>query len=942
MSARAALAICLLALALAAAAFTGTAAAKVPIYSFETQVASTQAGAHADLAVRFEIGNRFTEPPVPCECNSVKEIFANLPPGLIAAPRNVPSCTASEFARLKCPSDSQVGVSVIRLLGPLGQGGQYWFQPIYNMEPRPGQLALQGTFTPFVSLPVIFTSFEARTEGDYGLEVKTYGIPDAATPNEVTQIFWGVPADDRHDVLRWPQTAVSTFAYTAGCDPELGSPLPQLLASEFPDVCAVQLTENEEDSGPLVPLAASTPEVPFTANPTACGGPLPVALETVAYDLETDFAETTFPAITGCDQLGFDPSLAAKPTTTAADSPSGLDIDLTVPQTLSPSTPSPSAIRAVTVELPEGFTINPNAAEGKLSCTDQQARFGSRSPAQCPEFAKVGTLGVTSASFPAVLPGAIYLGEPLPGNRYRLLLVFDGFSLHVKLPGVATPDPRTGRLRATFDNLPQFNFQLFDMHFFGAERGLLATPEQCGRYAVESEFVPWASPDLPNQTSTQFFEIDSGPEGSPCPPPQRPFRPQLTAGVTDNTGGHHTDFVFDLTRRDGDQNLSAIDVSTPPGFTAILAGIPYCPDAALVSLAEASYQGTGELAAPACPASQVGTASASAGTGSRPVSLPGRVYLAGPYKGAPLSLAVVTPAVSGPYDLGNVVVRAAVSVDPLTGQVSVASDPIPALVEGIPLRLRRVLVKLDRPNFVLNPTNCASSSVAAAVFGDQGARSDLSNHFQVANCGSLDYGPELRISLTGGLNRRGHPAIKAVFTANPNEANTRKVTVALPPGELLDNAHIGAVCTRVAFAAKSCPNSSRLGRAEVTTPLLDQPLRGSVYLRSGSNNLPDIAVDLKGQVDFELLGRVDTAKNGSLRTHFETAPDVPVTQLVLSLAGGSKGLLINSESLCKKPKSAKTTMVGHNGAVVKTATKLKIACGKSRKKRHNRSAGQAR
>lgn len=336
---------------------------------------------------------------------------------------------------------------------------------------------------------------------------------------------------------------------------------------------------------------------------------------------------------------------------------------------------------------------------------------------------------------------------------------------------------------------------------------------------------------------------------------------------------------------------------------------------------------------------------AGVGAGSRPLYVPGRVFLAGPYKGAPLSLAVVVPAVSGPYDLGNYEVRAAISVDPRTAQVSAASDQIHQIIDGIPLRARTIQINLDKPGFALNPTNCDQHTIDTQIFGVQGALASLSNPFQVANCADLRYRPKLSLDLRGGLNRRGHPALKATFTAKPGEANTRAVSVALPKGELLDNAHIGNVCTRVQFAADACPASSILGAAQVSTPLLDAPLKGNVYLRSSSNNLPDIALDLEGQVDFELVGRIDTSKDGALRTHFEATPDVPVSRLVLDLTGGAEGLLQNSESLCnsaKKTKKAVTRLTGQNGTVIRVKTPLRTACGsKASHQRHaDRKAGR--
>jgi hypothetical protein len=314
------------------------------------------------------------------------------------------------------------------------------------------------------------------------------------------------------------------------------------------------------------------------------------------------------------------------------------------------------------------------------------------------------------------------------------------------------------------------------------------------------------------------------------------------------------------------------------------------------------------------------------------VYLEGKVYLAGPYKGAPLSLAVITPAVSGPYDLGDVVVRAALNVDPVDAHVTAVADPLPRILDGIPLRLRTVRINLNRPNFTLNPTSCEPFSVSGSILGDEGAGALVAPHFQVANCDNLGFEPQLSLNLSGGVKRRGHPAIRAEVTSGPGQANLQKVSVTLPSGELLDNSHIGTVCTRVAFASQSCPVDSRVGQATVYTPLLEQPLTGYAYLRTSQHQLPDLALDMHGQVDFEAAARIDSVK-GRLRANFESVPDVPLSRIILKLQGGAKGLLQNTESLCGAVKKATTRMTAHSGATLETMTKLQAGCASSSKKK---------
>ena len=482
------------------------------------------------------------------------------------------------------------------------------------------------------------------------------------------------------------------------------------------------------------------------------------------------------------------------------------------------------------------------------------------------------------------------------------------------------------------------------MHFFGSERGLLATPTQCGTYPVSTTFTPWDS-SLGTQTSTQFFTLDSGPNGAPCPGSQRPFNPSFDAGVANKTAAVHTPFLLDVSRPDGDQNLSALKITTPPGFAGTLAGIPYCSAAALASAAAPGYSGLAEEANPSCPlASQIGTAQAAAGAGTHPVYLPGKVYLAGPYKGAPLSLAVITPALSGPYDLGNVVVRAALYVNPETAQITAVSDPLPQILEGIPLRLREIEVDLNRQNFTLNPTNCDPFSITAQVFGNQGAEASSNVHFQVADCTDLGFAPKLALRVSGATKRAKSPALTATLTAQPGEANISRTQVTLPPTELVDNAHIKNPCTRVQFSEGStpgerCPSGSIIGSARAETPLLGKPLEGPVYLRSAPENksgLPDIVAALNGQIDIDLDGKIETV-GGRLRTSFKTVPDAPISKFNLSLDGGSRGLLDNTTNLCAHILHASADIAGQNGKTADQNPVLKTPC-RSQKRKANRIA----
>ncbi len=925
-----ALAGALTALLLAIAIFSGSARADDPVgsqvFQFNSYPSSTQAGGHPDVYTEFELGSRITTvPPVDCRCNDPKEVTVHSPAGLIANPHVVAECKIAQLVLGECSSDAQAGQAMIQFLG------SYIVLPMYRTPPAPGQAGRFAFTIPFGSKIPQFLVAEARTDSDYGLDIAAVGISHLVPLEFTAPMFWGVPGEHYYDFLRIPPSEAKTE--NGGALQCKESPIPYLVKRDVASLIAAcgQFGWTVRD------IPSSLPIAPMMQNPTTCAGPLESTIDVLAYDLGRTHASDPWPATTGCDGLSFDPSLGANPTTTNTDSPSGLELNIDVPQFQDPTTPSPSELKASVMTLPEGFSLNPSAAPGKATCSDIQSSVGTKEEAHCPEYSKVGTVTIDSSALPGPIHGFAYLGEQKPGEPYRLVVSANGFGVAVKLLGTVHADPQTGQLVAGFEDLPQTPFQKFVIHFFGAERGLLATPTHCGQYPVTSEFTPWDTA-LSNQKQTQFFVLDHGPNGTPCPGATREFSPGFEAGTKSVAAAAYAGFALRVTRGDGNQNLNGISVKTAPGFLAKLRGIPYCPETAIVGLSDPGHSGRAELANPACPAaSEVGTADAATGAGTRPLYNSGKIYLAGPYKGDPLSLVIVVPAVAGPYDLGNVVVRAAVHVDPTTLQITAISDPLPQIFEGIPLRTRMIQVDLNRPNFTLNPTNCEPLSVDGSIAGDQGSATNVNAPFQVANCTDLDYGPNLTLRMKGGPNRLGHPGITAILTTKPGEANSRRVSVTLPRGELLDNSQIGTVCTRPQFAADSCPAGSRLGSATAWSPLLDRPVQGSVYLRSSRHRLPDLVADLQGQVDVELSARIDAAKGGRLRAHFGSIPDVPVTRFVLNLQGGKKGLVQNSRGLCGKHPKAKVAMAGQNGWSLKDQVRLRVSCGSKRKRKRNAS-----
>jgi hypothetical protein len=716
--------------------------------------------------------------------------------------------------------------------------------------------------------------------------------------------------------------------------------------------------------------ASDAPEKPFLSLPTPCTG------EELAVSLSSDswqnpasnvnelppLSPVSLPGMTGCNQLEFEPTIEARPPTNVADSPSGLHVDIHVPQNNGgpeggedPEGLATANLKDTTVTLPEGFTLNPAGAAGLAGCTP--AQFGLTSaegatpirttadPANCPDASKLGTVEVDTPLLKDPLPGSVYLAQPYDNPFKSLLALYITVNdpktgIVVKLAG-KVEIAKDGQLTTTVTESPQLPFTDFKLDFFGGARAPLRTPAVCGEYKTTSELTSWSAPESgPPATPADPYEISAGPGGHACPHSEaaEPNAPSFEAGTEKPLAGAYSPFSLHLHREDGSQNFSALNVSLPPGLIGKLAGVGECPDSALA--AAANKTGAQEQASPSCPAaSRIGTVNVAAGAGPSPYNTAGTAYLTGPYRGAPFSIAIITPAVAGPFDLGTVVVRAALHVNPDSAQVSAISDPIPTSLQGIQLDVRSIDVNLDRPQFTLNPTNCETMSVGGEEISSLSQIAPLSSPFQVGECGRLGFKPKLSLKLSGKTKRTGHPALRAELTyPKGNYANIAKAQVTLPHSEFLDQAHIGTVCTRVQFNAGAgngagCPAASVYGHARAITPILSEPLEGPVYLRSSSHKLPDLVAALNGQISVDLAGKVDTGKGGGIRNTFEVVPDAPVSKFVLSLKGGSKGLLVNSENICKKPQHAIADFTGQNGKVSDTSPLIANDCGKKGKKK---------
>jgi hypothetical protein len=682
----------------------------------------------------------------------------------------------------------------------------------------------------------------------------------------------------------------------------------------------------------------------FLTNPTNCAEeaaePPVVTAKFDSFQDPGNYSNTAvqvLPPVTGCDKLEFTPTFSFQPTTTTGSAPTGAVSRLAIPQEglTDPNKLAQPYLKDVTVTLPQGLGINPSSADGLESCSEAQigylgnnfpmpnpTRFNEADPT-CPDGSKLGTAEIKTPLLENPLMGTIYLAAQEENPFGSLLAIY-----------LVVDDASTGQMTATFSNNPQLPFEELTLNFRGGgPRSELTTPEVCGHYTTTGSLTPWSAPESgpPAQIQEAGFDISSDCASSAS---TRPFSPGFEAGTTGTQAGGYSPLVIKLSRKDGEQELTSLDFTLPKGLIGKLAGIPYCSDGAINAAQHAS--GKDELANPSCPAaSQIGTVDTAAGLGSEPFHVGGKVYLAGPYKGAPISSVVVTPAVAGPLDLGDVVVQAPLYVNPESAVLTAKSDPIPTILRGIPLKVRSVTINVDKPGFILNPTNCTPMTASASIGSSNGATATPSNRFQVGGCETLKFAPKLQVKLNGGTRRNANPALVATLSQAEGQANIAFASVALPHSEFLEQGHIRTVCTRVQFAAEQCPTAAIYGRAEAITPLLDQPLSGPVYLRSSSHRLPDLVAVLKGPptqpIEIDLDGRIDSLKGG-IRTTFETVPDAPVSKFVLRMQGGKKSLLVNSTNICRGTHKATVKMTGQNAVKHNFLSPLKAKCPKKPKK----------
>jgi hypothetical protein len=892
---------------LASLVFAGTARAEFGIAEFDGALlnadgtAATQAGAHPhDMSLGFELNRTDVFPD-----GDVKTIELRMPPGFIGDPSAVAKCSSLQrLLSSDCPDGAQVGLADI----DFAAGSALAIGPVYNLEPPPDVPARFGFTT---SALVVLFDAALRSDGDYGLTVKVRDVSQQLPLVGTTVTMWGVPADPSHDTDRgWGPGKV--FPCGAISDPSCSHP-------------------------------AGVERRPFLTNPTACTPPgvgLPWTIIMDSWQNPGVFDQATFhthlPApdeataagITGCESVPFDPEIEVEPHSPIADAPSGYSVDLTIPQNPDPDGIAQSHLRKAVVTFPEGVTLNPSAAAGLQGCSDVQVGLGSTADPVCPDGSKIGTVSVDTSLLEDPMVGSVYVGSQQQGDPYRVFLVVKGPGVIVKLKGSIALDPLTGQVTATFDNNPQLPFDRLHVELKGGSRAPLANPPGCGVKTVTSEFTPWSG--NPAATPSDTFTIACPGIGG--------FAPSFDAGALTPFGGAFSPFAVRIAREDREQYLAGVSLQTPPGLLAKLKGVALCPDA--------------QANAGSCDsASRVGTATVGAGAGT-PFFIDGPVYLTGPYKGAPYGLAVAVRAIAGPYDLGTVVVRQALHVDRRDAHVTVISDPLPTILEGIPLRLRSVNVDIDRPGFTLNPTSCAQKQIDATLTSTEGATANVGQRFQLGDCRALAFRPRLGLRLTGRRQTRlgKHPGIRARVRQGAGQAAIKKAVVRLPKSLALDADNAQTLCEHADGIKDepTCPKGSIVGRARAITPLLNRPLTGNVYFvknirtdpKTGNQirTLPMLVVALRGEIAINLYG-TSSVKGGRLISKFANVPDAPISKFNLNIRGGKTGILAVTQTpngqrnLCQGRQTALVKMNGHNGRQANFTTRVKTPCRKAKRAR---------
>jgi hypothetical protein len=866
---------------------------KTPDQFFET------AGAHPNWGFTQFIVN--TKPPLQTPVDELKRVRVDLPVGLSVNPGATPRCAQVDFEASACLATMRVGTAFVTAAA-LGVPLPEIEAAVYNLVPLEHQPARFGLNLVGKN---IYLEGDLDYTGDFheGFTINVPAVSELPGLGGVILknrlVFDGRAGDGTF--LTTPSTCLGQAFTQSG--------------SIYSTYLLASSVEEEKQPGYVFPQSAAP----------AFESPIPPKTEPKQ-----------------CNTIPYNPTVAVEPGTTATNSPAAAGVGIAVPHLVDPKGQDSSPTKAATVTLPVGMGINPSAANGLQTCTDAQFGKGTRNPVACPPQSKIGTVTIKSPPLPeGNLEGNVYVGQqlsrdPLSGQEYRIFVDAESarYGISVRLLGNVRANPLNGQLSTTIAETPQVPFTSFKLNFAPGARAVLSSPPTCGPNPTTTALTPWSVTAIPPWTGSAAkspsaaFALAASPAGGGCAKTmaERAFAPAFALAPASPKAGAFSPLSMRIARGDGQQELKGAEILLPPGMTGRLVGIPYCKAPELA--AAAATTGTAEAASSSCPAkSLLGSAAIEAGTGPAPLRIGGKVFLSGPYHGAPLSLAVVTPATAGPFDLGTVVVRVALFLEPETAQIRAVSDSIPDVYGGTQLSVRSVAIALDRKQFTLNPTSCDPLATTGALRGGGADPTSpaafsafpVNAPFRTSDCDALPFRPKLTTRLFGGrkaARRSGHPKFRAILVARDGDANIGRAAVTLPHSEFLDQGHIGTVCVKAKLAAHDCPPQSIYGYARAQTPLLDDELAGPVYLVPSDHGLPDLLVDLRGQVDVQLRGTISSAK-ARIKTVFETVPDVPVSKFVLTMQGGKKGLLENSRDLCAGAAFSFANFKAQNGKRVK-------------------------
>lgn len=909
----------------------------------ESQGAFTQAGGHPfalTTSVEFEsrpIGG-FRAPTA-----DPRDVTIALPPGLLADPEAVASCLQVGG---ECPTDAQVGYFALRA------GSLALSAPIFNMAPSGGGPAELGLDTPLGLIPL--QGRLVRTPAGYSLAVVASGLAALGVVGiEIT--LWGVPAEKAHDGQRGRSCIGDEVTFEANCS-------------------GGGLSDGEEARA-------------FLTMPSDCSTQPPRAIawaDSWQRAGQYVMAEASLDQIDSCDRLPFWPQLAVRPDELAPEAPVGVDMSVSVAASEAPSGVSTPPLRSATITLPQGMSINPAAGAGATACADagdegigmpsgatpdgralspgevgegEEVGPGGEAllaPGHCPEASTVGVAEAQSPLVAGAISGRVYLAEPLcgaagqapcgeedaaDGRLFRFYVELGGRGesrprgLVLKLAGAIRVNPANGQLTVELADAPQLPLSALELRLFGGPRALLVNPSTCGPASTSSDLQPWGTPYAPDASPGSYYDVTG------CSPSPR-FQPGLIAGSYDIAAGSFTPFLFDLRREAGEQELSALRFQAPPGLVAVLTGVAECQEQAVA-------QG-------ACPQSaRIGSSAVALGSGAEPLWLNGSVYLTGPYRGAPFGLAIVTDALIGPIDLGPVVIRTRLDVDPTSGALTVTSDPLPRMLVGVPLRLRELRLDIDRRGFIANPTDCRRQQVSATAAANAGALAVVSAPFGLAGCRSLRFAPTVSASTSAATSIHSGASLDLrlgqVAGPGSGQANLQRLRVVLPRVLSTRLTALQSACRAVVFAADpaACPAASLIGVARASTPLLSTALQGPVYLIArGRDQLPAPVVVLQGQgVRLDLDASTSIGRRGRIAITFSSLPDLPLRGVELYLPRGAHSALSAAGNLCAAATSAHTLplpleLAAHNGLVIhRNATIAVRGCPRaSRHKQRSRNA----